>query len=225
MRWEEALVKLSPSILSADFTRLGEQVREAERAGADYIHIDVMDGHFVPNITMGPLVVEAVRRATALPLDVHLMVEDPSRHLSAFASAGSSILTVHAEACPHLHRDLETIRRLGVKAGVALNPGTPAEQINEVLDLLDLILVMMVDPGFGGQPFQASVLPKLRRVQQITVGRAPAPELSVDGGINAETAPRAVAAGATVLVAGSAVFHHPQGIARAIADLRQAAVG
>jgi ribulose-phosphate 3-epimerase len=172
---------------------------------------------------MGPLVVEAVRRVTGLPLDVHLMVEEPSRHLSAFAAAGATLLTVHLEACPHLHRDLETIHRLGMKAGLALNPGTPAEHTAEVLDMADLVLVMTVDPGFGGQPFQASVLPKLSRLRQAIAQRALGAELSVDGGINAKTAPLVVAAGAAVLVAGSAVFQHPQGIAAAMEELRRGA--
>ncbi|MCL5026999.1 MAG: ribulose-phosphate 3-epimerase [Chloroflexi bacterium] len=215
------MVKLAPSILSADFARLGEQVIDAERAGADYIHIDVMDGHFVPNITMGPLVVEAVRRVTGLPLDVHLMVEEPAHYLADFVAAGASILTVHVEACPNLHRDMESIHRLGIRAGVAINPGTPAAHINEVLHLADLVLVMTVDPGFGGQPFQGHVLPKLSQIREVVAQRGLAPELSVDGGVNVETAPRAVAAGATMLVAGSAVYNHPKGVATAMAELRQ----
>lgn len=215
------MIKLAPSILSADFTRLGEQVLDAERAGADYIHVDVMDGHFVPNITMGPLVVQAVRRVTGLPLDVHLMIDEPSRFFADFVAAGASILTVHVETCPNLHRDLESIHRLGIMAGVAINPGTPAAHINEVLHLADLILVMTVDPGFSGQPFQSHVLPKLGQIRQSVARRGLTPELSVDGGVSAETAPQAVAAGATMLVAGSAVYNHPDGVAAAMARLRR----
>ncbi len=217
------MVKLAPSILSADFSRLGAQVREAEAAGADYIHVDVMDGHFVPNISVGPMVVKALRDVTSLPLDVHLMVYEPAPLLADFAEAGASVLTVHVEACRHLHREMDSIRRLGVKAGVALNPGTPAGQITEVLELADLVLVMTVDPGFGGQPFQAHVMPKLRRVSEMVREHGLAAEVCVDGGINVITAPIAVAAGATMLVAGSAVYCHQGGVADAIAGLRRAA--
>lgn len=216
------MVKLAPSILSADFARLGEQVLEAERAGADYIHVDVMDGRFVPNITIGPAVVKALHRVTSVPLDVHLMVEEPGLFLEEFARAGAALLTVHVEACRHVHRDMQSIRRLGVKAGIALNPGTPAEQIGELLGMADLVLVMTVDPGFGGQPFQEDVLPKLRRIAAMVRDRGLAPEISVDGGINTQTAPLAVAAGANLLVAGSAVYGHPAGVAEALAGLRRA---
>jgi ribulose-phosphate 3-epimerase len=212
------LVKIAASILSADFARLGAQVQEAEAAGADLLHVDVMDGHFVPPLTMGPLIVEALRRVTQLPLDVHLMVENPAKHIPSFASAGATILTIHAEACPHLHRDLESIKKLGVKAGVSVNPGTPAETISEVLSIVDLVLVMSVDPGFGGQPFLPIVLPKLKRVKGM-IGAAHI-DLSVDGGINAKTAKSAASNGATVLVAGSAVFGNPKGIKAALEELR-----
>jgi ribulose-phosphate 3-epimerase len=217
------MVRIAASILSADFSRLGEQVREAEEAGADLIHIDAMDGRFVPNITMGPLIVEAIRRVSSLPLDVHLMIEEPFKHIVAFASAGASILTIHAEACPHLHRDLESIHKLGVKAGVSINPGTPVEAIAEVLSVVDLVLVMTVDPGFGGQPFLPTVVPKLARITKLldtTNFR-----LSVDGGINSKTAPIAASAGATILVAGSAIFGNPNGIPAAIRELRESVSG
>jgi ribulose-phosphate 3-epimerase len=217
------MIKIAASILAADFTRLGEQVREVEEAGIDLIHIDAMDGRFVPNLTMGPLIVEAIRRVSSLPLDVHLMVEEPIKHIAAFASAGASILTVHAEACPHLHRDLESIHKLGVKAGVSINPGTPVEAITEVLPVVDLVLIMTVDPGFGGQPFLSMVMPKLARIRRLldTANF----RLSVDGGINSSTAPVAASAGATILVAGSAIFTNPKGIPAAIRELRESVSG
>lgn len=199
-------VKIAPSILSADFARLGDQVAEAEAAGADYIHVDVMDGHFVPNLTMGPHVVRAVRRVTALPLDVHLMMEAPERYLEAFCQAGASILTVHVETCPHLHRTVQQIKELGCQAGVTLNPATPAVSLVEILPYVDLVLVMTVNPGFGGQEFIAGMLPKIRQVRSMLDAHNPKAELEVDGGIGPDTAPRVVAAGAEVLVAGSAIF-------------------
>ena len=214
------MIKIAPSILSADFARLGEQVAEAEAAGADYIHIDVMDGRFVPNITVGPLVVEAVRRATKLPLDVHLMIEAPERYLARFAQAGADIITVHVEASPHLHRTVEQIRELGGKAGVSLNPATPLSSLEEVLDYVDLILLMTVNPGFGGQAFIESMLPKIERLRGMLTERGLDVELEVDGGINAETAPRVVAAGANVLVAGEAIFGAEEGIAEAMRRIR-----
>ena len=215
------MVKIAPSILSADFTRLGEQVAEAEAAGADYIHIDVMDGHFVPNITVGPLVVEAVRRTTRLPLDVHLMIEAPERYIARFAEAGADILTVHVEACPHLHRVVQQIKGLGVKAGVSLNPATPLGSLEEILGGVDLVLVMTVNPGFGGQEFIAGMLSKIRRLRRMLDERGLKCELEVDGGINAETAPEVVAAGANVLVAGQAIFGAEEGVAEAMRRIRE----
>ncbi|MSQ33616.1 MAG: ribulose-phosphate 3-epimerase [Dehalococcoidia bacterium] len=223
-----AKVKIAPSILSADFGRLGAQVEEATAAGADYIHVDVMDGHFVPNITLGPLVVEAVRRHTHLPLDVHLMIERPERYIEDFARAirqapgerDSGILTVHVEACPHLHRTLQQIKATGVRAGVTLNPGTPLSAIEEALPYVDLVLVMSVNPGFGGQSYIPSVTDKIRRLRRMLDEGGYGAELEVDGGIAIKTAPLAVAAGARVLVAGSALFNKEKSVKQALADLR-----
>jgi ribulose-phosphate 3-epimerase len=217
------MVKIVPSILSADFTRLGEQVREAEAAGADYIQIDVMDGHFVPNITVGPLVVEAVRRAVQVPLDVHLMIENPERYIERFIEAGAHILTVHQEACVHLHRVVQAIRELGARPGVAINPATPVSAIEEILDYVDLVLVMTVNPGFGGQEFIPGTLPKIARLRRMLDERRLLVEIEVDGGIDPETAPQVVRAGATVLVAGSSVFNNRASVAENIAALRRAA--
>jgi ribulose-phosphate 3-epimerase len=216
-------IKIAPSILSADYLRLGEQVREAQAAGADYIHVDVMDGHFVPNITIGPVVVESLRRESTLPLDVHLMIEEPERHVEAFAKSGASILTVHPEATLQLHRTIEMIRRLGVRPGVALNPGTSVSLVEDILSDVDLVLVMSVDPGFGGQDFIESVLPKVRRLRTLLDAAGLRSELEIDGGITAETAPRCVEAGVRVLVAGSAIFNDKASISENVARLRASA--
>jgi ribulose-phosphate 3-epimerase len=197
-------VLVAPSILSADFARLGEELAAIEAAGADWVHVDVMDGRFVPNITLGPPIVGALRKATKLPLDVHLMIVEPERYVRAFAEAGADVISVHVEACVHLERTLREIRDLGAKAGVVLNPHTPEDQVRYVLDAADLILVMSVNPGFGGQSFMPSVLPKLRALRQLVGQRGT--HLEIDGGISPATAARAVDAGAEVLVAGNAVF-------------------
>jgi len=212
-------ILISPSILSADFTRLGDQLKQVEEAGADWVHIDVMDGHFVPNLTMGPFVVEACRRATSLPLDVHLMVEAPERLLKPFAEAGADWLTVHQETCPHLHRTLETIRGLGVKAGASLNPSTPASTLSEVLGSLDLVLVMTVDPGFSGGKY-LPLLDKIRTVRDWRERGLTSALVAVDGGITPKTAPEVVQAGADVLIAASAIFKHPDGIRAGVQSLR-----
>ena len=206
-------VRMAPSILAADFTRLGEQVREAEAAGADRIHVDVMDGHFVPNISMGPLVVEALRKITRLPLETHLMISNPDQYLEAFAKAGSTSLLVHVEGNNHLHRTIQSIRSLGLPAGVVLNPATPTWSIEEVIDMVDLVLVMTVNPGFGGQQYLPETEGKIRSLRRLLDQRDRFVELEVDGGITAASAPRAVAAGARVLVAGSSIFGHAGGIA------------
>jgi ribulose-phosphate 3-epimerase len=199
-------VRIAPSILSADFARLGEEVRAITAAGADYIHIDVMDGHFVPNLTIGPAVVKALRPCSTLPFDVHLMISPVDPFIAAFAAAGADIITVHPEAGPHLHRTLQLIKSLGKKAGVSLNPATPLAMVEPVLGDVDLVLVMSVNPGFGGQSFIASQLDKLRALRQRLDAAGRSVDLEVDGGINAETAPAAIAAGADVLVAGTAGF-------------------
>ncbi len=213
-------VKLAPSILSADFARLGEQVAEVTRAGADYIHVDVMDGHFVPNMTIGAPVVAAIRPHTNLPLDVHLMIKAPQNQIKQFADAGANIITVHIEACPHIHRVVQNIKELGVKAGVALNPGTPVDTLNEILPYLDLVLVMTVNPGFGGQTFIEGMLNKIARLRAELDQKGLATELEVDGGINATVAPRVVQAGARVLVAGAAVFSPGQAVKETLGKIR-----
>jgi ribulose-phosphate 3-epimerase len=207
---------LAPSILSADFTRLGEEIAACESAGADWLHIDVMDGHFVPNLTMGPFIVEHCKRATKLPLDVHLMIEKPEGLLEAFAKAGASILTVHVETCPHLHRTLEFIKSLGCKAGVTLNPGTPVAALESVLHLADLVLVMSVNPGFSGGKFVPESFARVADVRKRLDALGSSAWLEVDGGVNAENLPKLKAAGATAFVAATAVFKHPQGIAAGI---------
>lgn len=217
-------IRIAPSILSADFARLGDQVRTAEAAGADVIHVDVMDGHFVPNITIGPLVVSAVRQVTTLPLDVHLMIAHPDKYVQAFAEAGADMLTVHPEATVHLHRLLQQVRDLGVSVGVALNPATPESVLKYVTPYLDLVLVMTVNPGFGGQSLIPEMMDKIAAVRaMIDVSGRPI-WLSVDGGMDAKTAPEAVKRGANQLVAGSAIYASPDGVERAIARLRKAVV-
>jgi ribulose-phosphate 3-epimerase len=219
-------VRLAPSILSADFARLGEEVRAIAAAGADYIHVDVMDGHFVPNLTIGPAVVKALRSHSALPFDVHLMIAPVDPYVGEFAAAGADIITVHPEAGPHLHRTLQLVKSLGKKAGVALNPATPVAAVEHVLDIVDLVLVMSVNPGFGGQSFIASQLEKVRALRRRLDGIERTIDLEVDGGINAETAASAVAAGADVLVAGSASFAGgPASYAANLQRLRSAAPG
>ncbi|NLC55963.1 MAG: ribulose-phosphate 3-epimerase [Armatimonadetes bacterium] len=214
------MIKIAPSMLSADFARFGEEARAAEAAGADYLHLDIMDGHFVPNITFGPGVVEAVRRSCGLPLDVHLMIEEPERYVAEFASAGADILTVHAEASVHLHRLLCQIREAGCRPGVSLNPATPVDVVRHVLGEIDLLLVMTVEPGFGGQAYIDAMTAKIAEARRLLDDHAPHVELEVDGGINASTGPTVVAAGARVLVAGSAVFNHSSGLPGGIAALR-----
>jgi ribulose-phosphate 3-epimerase len=215
---------IAPSILSADFTRLGDEIKAVEDAGADWIHIDVMDGHFVPNITLGPLVVKAVRRVTSLPLDVHLMIDAPERYLADFCAAGADGLTVHVENCPHLHRTVHQIKELGCWAGVALNPATPVGALEEILPYVDLVLVMTVNPGFGGQSLIEGTLSKIRRVRAMLDELGSNAALEVDGGIDPETTPLVVRAGANVLVAGSAIFETSEGIADAVARIRAASL-
>jgi ribulose-phosphate 3-epimerase len=212
--------KIAPSILSADFARLGEQVVEATEAGAHYIHIDIMDGHFVPPITIGPVVVKAIRPLTNLPFDVHLMVETPERQIEQFAGAGADIITVHAEVCPNLHQMVESIKGLNVRAGVSLNPATPLTAIEDVLANLDLVLVMTVNPGYAGQAFMEEVLDKIAHLRQVLDDRGLKAELEVDGGITAQTAPKVVQAGARVLVAGSALFNSRESVGEAMDRLK-----
>jgi len=219
------MIKIAASILSADFARLAEQVQEAEAGGADYIHLDVMDGHFVPNITVGPLVVEAVRRCTRLPLDVHLMIEKPERCLAAFAEAGADIITVHQETCPHLHRTIQQIRDLGRQPGVTVNPATSLTTLEEILPYVDQVLLMTVNPGFGGQRFIPTMLAKIQRLREMIVQRGLECDIEVDGGINPETVATVAEAGANVLVAGAAIFAADVSVAEAIRRLRAAAMG
>ncbi|MDY7077694.1 MAG: ribulose-phosphate 3-epimerase [Chloroflexota bacterium] len=217
------MVSIEASILSADFARLGEQAREAKAAGVEAIQVDVMDGRFVPDITFGPGVVRALRQLVSVPLDVHLMIVEPERHLSAFADAGADRLIVHQETCPHLHYVLQSIRKLGVEAGVSLNPGTPLSVLEEVLDLADLVQVMTVNPGWGGQPFLHSQLDKIRRLRHVLSERGLDIPIAVDGGINPTTAPLVVSAGATVLVAGSSIYNDKASVIENVATLRAAA--
>ncbi|OQX61200.1 MAG: ribulose-phosphate 3-epimerase [Anaerolinea sp. 4484_236] len=213
---------IAPSILSADFRYLGAEIAACEAAGADWIHVDVMDGHFVPNLTLGPIVVEACRRATTLPLDVHLMIEKPENLLEAFVKAGADRLTVHVETCPHLHRTIQQIRDLGCKAGVTLNPSTPVSAIQEVLHMVDLALVMSVNPGFGGQAFIEESLAKITDIRSRLDAVNPEAWLEVDGGISEQTLPKVADAGANAFVAGSAVFNHPEGIEAGVRALKSA---
>lgn len=220
---DKGIVKLAPSILAADFARLGEQVAEAERAGADRIHVDVMDGHFVPNISIGPVVVQSLRPVTRLHLETHLMISDPDLYLEEFAEAGSDSLLVHWEGNNNLHRTVQRVKVLGKRAGIVINPATPASVLEEILQDVDQVLVMTVNPGFGGQEFIHTTLPKIRRVRQMIEQIKPGCDLEVDGGIDATTAPLVVDAGANVLVAGSAVFSVSEGVAAAMKRMRAAA--
>ena len=206
--------KIAPSILAADFARLGAQVQEAEAAGADWLHVDIMDGHFVPNISFGPVILEWIRPLTKLPLDVHLMIEQPESYLAAFAKAGADVLTVHVETCPHLHRSIQQIKELGVKAGVTLNPATPLSSLTEILLDVDLVLIMSVNPGFGGQSYIPASTAKIARLRKMLDDCGSHAELEVDGGVSAATAGQVVGAGATILVAGSAVFNQKNSIAK-----------
>jgi ribulose-phosphate 3-epimerase len=216
------MIGFVPSVLSADFTRLGEQVRAAEAAGALRIQIDVMDGHFVPNITMGPLVVAAIRRCTSLPLEVHLMITNPQQFIEDFASAGADVIIVHQEVCPHLHRVIQQIKTAGKQAAVALTPSTPVFLLEDILSLLDLVLIMTVNPGFGGQEFIPETLPKIARIRHMIDSRDLHCDVEVDGGIHEATAAQVVRAGANLLVAGSAVFNNSESVAQAMERLRKA---
>lgn len=217
-------IKIAPSILSADFGRLAEEVHAAEGGGADWIHLDVMDGHFVPNLTIGPLVAAAVRAATRIPVDAHLMIEKPERYIDSFAKAGVDSLTVHVETCPHLHRTIETIKHSGLRAGVALNPATSVESLAEIIPYVDLVLVMSVNPGFGGQKFIEGTLGKIRLLREmLDRSGSPDADLQVDGGVAADTIARVVEAGANVVVAGAAVYNSVASVDENIQRLRRAA--
>jgi ribulose-phosphate 3-epimerase len=199
--------KIAPSILSADFSRLGDEVRAVEHAGADFIHVDVMDGHFVPNITIGPMIVEAVKRVTKLPLDVHLMISNPDQYVKDFREAGADFITVHAEAVNHLHRSVQIIRETGAGTGVSLNPASPLQLLEHVLEDLDIVLIMTVNPGFGGQQFIEGMIPKIKRLRETIKKKGLGTQIEVDGGINPDTAGLVASAGADIFVAGSAIFH------------------
>jgi ribulose-phosphate 3-epimerase len=222
MRYVTRPIEIVPSILSADFSRLGEQVREAEAGGAGRIQVDVMDGHFVPNITVGPLVIESIRPHCKIPIEAHLMIERPELYIPQFAKAGADYIIVHVETCPHLHRTIQQIRDEGKGAGVAVNPSTPLVALEEILSYLDMVIIMTVNPGFGGQDFIDSMLLKIRRLHALIEDHNYDCDIEVDGGINESTVAGAVAAGANLLVAGSAVYDHPEGVAAAISRLRAA---
>ena len=215
------MIELAPSILSADFARLGEQVNRAAEGGGTLIHVDVMDGHFVPNITMGPMVVAAVRRCTSLPLEAHLMITNPQEYIEEFAKAGADVIIVHQEVCSHLHRVIQQIKGCGKMAGVALNPSTPVSLLVDVLSLIDLVLIMTVNPGFGGQEFIPEALPKISRVRQMIDARNLKCDIEVDGGVHEQTAPLAVQAGANLLVAGSAIYNDSESVEQAMERLRK----
>lgn len=213
------MVKIAPSILSANFAKLGEEIIDVEKGGADIIHVDVMDGHFVPNITIGPLVVKAIRPITKLPLDVHLMIENPDCYIEEFAKAGADYITVHVEACRHLHRTIHLIKSFGVKAGVVLNPATPVETIQHIIADIDIVLLMSVNPGFGGQKFIPEVLPKIKKVKEMADQKGLNIEIEIDGGVNSDTAKQCIENGATILVAGSSVYNE-KNREKAIASIR-----
>ncbi len=214
------MIGIVPSVLSADFTNLGDQVREAEQAGAQRIQVDVMDGHFVPNITMGPLIVDAVRRSTTLPIEAHLMISHPEQFIEAFATAGADYIIIHQEVSPHLHRIIQQIKAAGKMAGIALNPSTPVMMLEDILSMLDMVLIMTVNPGFGGQKFIPETLPKIRRLREMIDLQEIHCDIEVDGGIHETVVPLVVQAGANLLVAGSAVYNERESVAEAIARLR-----
>jgi ribulose-phosphate 3-epimerase len=216
------VIGIVPSVLSADFTRLGDQVREAEEAGAQRIQVDVMDGHFVPNITMGPLIVDAVRQCTTLPVEAHLMISNPEQYIEEFAKAGADCIIVHQEVSPHLHRIIQQIKAAGKMAGVALTPSTPVIMLQDILSMLDMVLIMTVNPGFGGQEFIPEMLPKIKRLREMIDQQGLHCDIEVDGGIHETTVPLVIQAGANLLVAGSAVYNEHESVAEAIARLRNA---